>query len=316
MAKKLIRLTESDLHKIVKECIGNILIKESQLRCLLRENEGSETIEPTVSWVKSKYNEFNNKYFDGFLPKCSISVKPLGESCGHVKAGTFRFMNSKGSILYGGANVYYDSRNDRYEQINRDTIYRLLKPVITINSKYSAPPEQIENTIIHEMCHYYTFFNKDGSLRVADRENDMHGDDFMKAAEMVSEKSGGKIKINALLSSEDIKQYQASSYFEKGGFKICLAEYNGIEIFWYTKYPSIWIKFAFPMLKTDVINVTQDSNVLMLLKRYRYNQTTYTNKNLQVYGLDKAPQELVDAFGKARFEKVTRQNYDEIFGDD
>ena len=129
------------------------IIRESIFRLLTEEDSG--VIEPTVAWVKQKYNEFNAKYFDNFLPKCSISVKPLGEKAGGVLAGTFRFMNTQGFINLGDSFMY--CKNGEYFKLdNKENIYRLLKPTITINSKYKAPIKQLENTIIHEMCHYYT----------------------------------------------------------------------------------------------------------------------------------------------------------------
>lgn len=300
---KRIILKESSLHKL----LGNFL---------LEDNEKNEVIEPTVAWVKQKYNEFNEKYFDNFLPKCSISVRPLGEKGGYVLGGTFRFMNAKNALVGLGVNLVYNEDTGGYDEINKDTIYKVLKPVITINSKYSAPAKVLENTIIHEMCHYYTYFDKDGNFRNCDKENEHHGNDFLEAAKMISEKSNGEINIKRLLEAEEIEQLSASSYFEKGGYKICTTKYKGMDIFWYTKIPSIWIKFAYGMLSTDTINVTSDSQVLMLLKRYRYSQTTLRSKKLNAYDLSTVPNALIDAFNKAKFVEVKKEDFDKFFGDD
>ena len=136
----------------------------------------------------------------------------------------------------------------------------------------------------------------------------------MNAAQMISQKSGGKIQIKKLVDAEEFKTYNASSTFNKGGFKICTAPYNGQTLFWYTKY-DLWLQFAFSILRTQEIKVTEDNQVLMLLKRYRYNSTSLRNNNIQVYALDKAPEQLQDAFNNANFVTVNENNYQEILGE-
>lgn len=286
------------------------IIRESIFRLLTEEDSG--VIEPTVAWVKQKYNEFNAKYFDNFLPKCYISVKPLGEKAGYVLGGTFRFMNRQGFMNLGDSFMY--CKNGEYFKLdNKENIYRLLKPTITINSKYKVPIKQLENTIIHEMCHYYNYFNEDGSFRIADRENDGHGEDFLRAAEMISEKSGGEIQIKNVMDAEQVAALAASSYFDKDEYVICMTNYKERPIIWFTKYPDIWVKFAFSMLLTSEINVTSDSQVLMLLRRYKFKPCTYTTKNINAYFLDNAPSSLTNAVNNAKFVTVTKENYNSIF---
>lgn len=284
------------------------------IRQIIKEaiEQNDNVIEPTVSWVKQKYNEFNAKYFDNFLPKCYISVKPLGESAGMVLAGTFRFANKQGFMNLGDS--FMCCRNDEYFKLdNKNNIYRLLKPTITINSKYKAPVRQLENTIIHEMCHYYTHFNENGGLRIADSENKYHGNDFMKVAEMINEKSGGEVQIKDVMNAEEIKSLAASSYFDKDGYKICTANFNGRPIIWFTKYEDIWIKYTFSLLSTSEINVTNDAQLLMLLRRYKFNPCTYTTRNIKAYYLDNVPESITDAVNNARFVTVTKENYDSVF---
>ena len=298
---------------MINENVLRNIIRESITK-LLAEEENNDIIEPTVMWVKQKYVEFNAKYFDNFLPKCSISVKPLGEKAGCVLGGTFRFMNIHGFINLGDSFMYCKD-GEYFKLDNKENIYRLLKPTITINSKYKAPIKQLENTIIHEMCHYYNYFNNDGSLRISDKENDGHGEDFLMVAKMISEKSGGEIQIKNIMDAEEIKTLQASSYFNKDEYVICTTNYKGRPIVWFTKYPDIWVKFAFSMLLTNEINITNDSQVLMLLRRYKFRPCTYTTKNINAYFLDNAPSSLTDAVGNAKFITVTKENYDSVFGD-
>ena len=55
--------------------------------------------------------------------------------------------------------------------------------------------------------------------------------------------------------------------------------------------------------------------MLGLLKRYRYNSTSLRNNNIQAYALDKAPEQLQDAFNNANFVTVNENNYQEILGE-
>lgn len=287
------------IHDVIMEAISN--------------NSEQDKIEPTLELVKQKYNEFNELYFDGFLPKCIIRVKPIMEQVGLITAGNFRFAGYSNAILINGANLFYDPKKDCYGKLNVDTVYSALKPTITINSKYKTTLSALENTIIHEMCHYYTHFNEDGSFRLSDEENKHHGQDFINAAEMISRKSGGKVKITAVLNAEEIENLSASSYFEDDDVKICLADYDNGKVFWFTKYHSIWVKFMYSMLKTDTIDITTDPQVLMLLKRYGYRITSWRNNKPNAYMLDKAPKALVDAFNNARFITVKEGEYHKFF---
>ena len=301
---KIIRITETDLHNIIMDSVRQYLFED--------ENEGN--IEPTVAWMKQKYNEFNAIYFDNLLPKCHLKATPMAESGGKFRAGYMKMNHTSGVMIYNGANLYANPKTGGYDHIDKNNIYSIMKPVIAMNSNYSAPIDALENTLIHEMCHYYTWFNEDGSIRIPDKDNDLHGQDFMNAAQMITQQSGGKIQIKKLVDAEEFKTYKASSTFNKGGFKICTAPYNGQTLFWYTKY-DLWLQFAFSILRTQEIKVTEDNQVLMLLKRYRYNSTSLRNNNIQVYALDKAPEQLQDAFNNANFVTVNEDNYQEMLGE-
>jgi hypothetical protein len=67
------------------------------------------------------------------------------------------------------------------------------------------------------------------------------------------------------------------------------------------------------MLLTSEINVTSDSQVLMLLRRYKFKPCTYTTKNINAYFLDNAPSSLTNAVNNAKFVTVTKENYNSIF---
>lgn len=312
-----ITINENLLKQIVLESVKRI-IKES-----VNENfnngdanggdvNNNVNFEPTEMWAKQKYDEFNKKYFNGFLPKCRIKVGPLKETDGTMKAGYMK-MTSTGGFLT--LDCYYSERYG-YMKINRDTINKTLKPVIAINSNYSAPEKSIENTLIHEMCHFYTWFNPDGSIRIPDKDNNLHGSDFMEIASKIQEISGGEIMIKQLIDAEEMSKYTASSTFNKDGYKICLGNYNGKYVYWYTK-DNFWIGFGMSLINANEIKVTDDAQLLMLLKRTKHAPCRITLSQrapkMNAYALDSACESIKSQFEKANFITVNKQNCDEYF---
>jgi len=170
------------------------IIKESITRIIKESIEG-EFI-PTPQWIKQKYNEFNALYFDGVLPKCGLKLMSADTN----QLGTFHFSKKSNfkHFLWAGKPdkdgdiaLFYDKKNDCYVGVNRNNIYQTLGPVIAINIKYSRPLDDIENTLIHEMCHYWQFVVNG----IWKRSDEGHGEDFLEIAEQVYAKSNGKVKI-------------------------------------------------------------------------------------------------------------------------
>lgn len=79
-------------------------------------------IKPTKDYLKMKFNEYNELYFDGILPPCKISV--------HKAKGYFGSYN----ILSGN------------------------KPRISIAEYVYWTEEELKLTLIHEMVHHYVCF--------------------------------------------------------------------------------------------------------------------------------------------------------------
>lgn len=146
---------------------------------LLEEVEGNMV--PDRQWMQTKYNQFNQELFDGFLPPCRLIAKKLGPK--HL--GMYSTISANPDF-----------------PVTRENIYDVARPTIYLTTAYSAPEEDWENTLIHEMCHYYTQFDEEGNARRIDKENKGHGADFINAAKMVSDKSGGKYTIQRIATAE------------------------------------------------------------------------------------------------------------------
>ena len=84
---------------------------------------------PTVEYIQTRFDEYNLRYFEGSLPMLPIKLS-------HAKGflGKVTFVRRKQG-LFGGY------RNENF--------------VLRINVRMDLPETLIEDTILHEMIHYY-----------------------------------------------------------------------------------------------------------------------------------------------------------------
>jgi len=122
--------------------------------------EKQDKFKPTVSWMEEKYKEFNESLFLNSLGDCIFSVKPISDKA----YGRFQltapglYIESWSRRLY--VNIPYGQIANKY--VNSDIFFQEAQPMITLNGNYLATEEAWENTLVHEMCHYYTY--KDGRV--------------------------------------------------------------------------------------------------------------------------------------------------------
>lgn len=113
-------------------------------------------MKPTLEFVKERFAEFNRLCFDSSLPDI-----PLRISNARTYLGVSRY--HKRRKLLGGYEMYGFN--------------------ICISARFDLPEQEIEDTIIHEMIHYYIWQNgiKDTSAhgrefrRMMDNINNAHG---------------------------------------------------------------------------------------------------------------------------------------------
>ena len=143
-----------------------------------------EFIKPTVEWMSRTYNELNQLYFDGILGPCLFET--YSKSTWH------------GYFVMSGKHIHYNKRDRRLFKetmydgnvyINKRNFFELCKPKILLNLNYNATEESYTETMLHEMCHYYTYMN--GYV-----PKQAHGVDFKQIAAIVSAKSNGRFNIS------------------------------------------------------------------------------------------------------------------------
>lgn len=84
---------------------------------LFEEIEGNMV--PTKQWMQTKYNQFNQELFDGFLPPCRLMTKKLAPK--HL--GMYSTISANPNF-----------------PVTRENIYDVARPTIYLTTAYSAPP--------------------------------------------------------------------------------------------------------------------------------------------------------------------------------
>ena len=142
-------------------------------------------MKPTIDWLQEKYDEANEKFFNGKLGDCDFELNRSASS-------TLGFFNMKthmkierntrriyiADYLYDDEKFYLDSEN----------FAEYARPYISINLNYNAPEDAWFDTLVHEMCHYATYC--DG---YAPKQH--HGPEFKSLARRIYRLSDGKIDI-------------------------------------------------------------------------------------------------------------------------
>lgn len=150
-------------------------------------------MKPDQDWIEQKYNEFNKRYFDGVLNSCDLICQP----CTQKYLGLFTLLSKvsydkdtgRMFVIHFGNKIYVD-----YE-----SFVGLCDPRIILNTNYDAPESSWENTLIHEMCHYYTYM--DGYI-----PKQGHGKEFKAIAKKIYEKTDGEIVITTTDKSGNFTQ--------------------------------------------------------------------------------------------------------------
>ena len=162
-------------------------------------SNSDERFTPTVDWIAEKYFELNEWLFNGKLGNCLFEVYTSGKGM-ERSLGHFRFT---------GQGVKYNKRTRRMYwvdpvwldvleiDITADNFVEYTKPMIGLNGNYKRTEHMWLNTLVHEMCHYYTYM--DGRVPVQ-----AHGTEFRRIGQIVGARSNGVFDIKRLCDAENI----------------------------------------------------------------------------------------------------------------
>lgn len=169
-----------------------------------------KNFKPTVAWMNEKYNEMNNLLFNGKLDACDFTIFTTGKGSQGRTLGWFcmKGKNLKGEQYTRKMFVYINVSSPssflpltRKEYINKNNFYELCKPLIGLNGNYRGTEQAFLTTLVHEMCHYYTYMNGYAPTQA-------HGREFKYIAEHVTSQSNGVFSIQRLATAEQMTEFE------------------------------------------------------------------------------------------------------------
>lgn len=158
----------------------------------------SRDFKPTTSWMAEKYDEMNAKLFNGELGGCEFEIFTRGAGSQGGVLGWFA-CNNKGHIEANRSTrrMYY-SVGGRDVAIVRDNFVSLFRPVIKLNGNYSGEERSFLLTLVHEMCHYYTYM-----YGILPKQG--HGPEFRHICSVIESRSHGEFSIGRVASAEQMQ---------------------------------------------------------------------------------------------------------------
>lgn len=157
---------------------------------------------PTPEWMAEKYDEMNSLLFGGKLMDCDFGIFTTGRGS---EGGVLGWFKITGRNIKGRRSTRRLFKRYGWDtiDINRSNFVELCKPRIELNGNYSGKEESFLTTLVHEMCHYYTYMN--GYMPAQ-----AHGREFKMACAMVQSESGGRFTIQRVATSEQMSGLELS----------------------------------------------------------------------------------------------------------
>lgn len=157
---------------------------------------------PTPEWMAEKYDEMNSLLFGGKLMDCDFGIFTTGRGSEGGVLGWFKITGRNIKGRRSTRRLFKQYGWDTID-INRSNFVELCKPRIELNGNYSGKEESFLTTLVHEMCHYYTYMN--GYMPAQ-----AHGREFKMACAMVQSESGGRFTIQRVATSEQMSGLELS----------------------------------------------------------------------------------------------------------
>lgn len=168
-----------------------------------------EKFKVTVEWMKDRYEKANRELFRGELGQCYFEAVPTRPN----NLGNFRMDVRSGELAYSKGDRRMFKKGPNYDPyawggspgvkiyINKDNFFEYCRPTIKMNTMYTGTENSLYNTLVHEMCHYYTYMY--GRI-----PRQAHGTEFRQIAMVVSNRSNGLFNIQRLASADEMEGYQ------------------------------------------------------------------------------------------------------------
>ena len=151
----------------------------------------TRSFRPTVEWMAKRYDEANKKLFGGVLGKCDFGVFTTGRGS---RGGINGWFKLTGEGVWRSP-INYTSLFVKNTKLNSDNFVELGKPRIELNGNKRGSEWAFMVTLVHEMCHYYTYRNGFRPARP-------HGKEFKKIASEIARITDNQIIVTTHTSPE------------------------------------------------------------------------------------------------------------------
>lgn len=163
--------------------------------------EVDKTFKPDKQWMAQKYQEMNQWLFNGELGQCYFDIFTSGRGSEGNVLGWFKIKGSNIRVNRHSRKMFKDGWDEIY--IDKSNFYNICYPTIELNGNYSGTEHGFLATLVHEMCHYYTYMNG-----YAPRQG--HGREFKYIGMIVSSRSNDMFTIQRLASAEQMTEMELS----------------------------------------------------------------------------------------------------------
>lgn len=246
----------------------------------------TRSFKPTVEWMAERYNEANQKLFNGALGECDFNVFTTGRGSQGGTLGWFKIA-ARGIMADRHSRKMFKQGLDRV-YVDRKNFVEMCHPTIELNGNYSGTEHGFLATLVHEMCHYYTYMNgycpKQG-----------HGPEFRQIGSIVSSRSNGLFTIKRLASAEDMSQLELNDEMKaKREKRLNNKKASVTAVLVFTIYGKVKLTMTSSQNLIDTISneenrrgenvvTSNDSNVIDYLfsKGYRKNMRTWRYWSLE-----------------------------------
>lgn len=245
-----------------------------------------KTFKPTTEWMAIKYDEMNNMLFDGELGDCRFKVFTTGRGSQGGTLGWFKITGHGIKVNRYTRRMFIGGWTNEY--IDRSNFVQLCRPQIELNGNYSGTELGFLTTLVHEMCHYYTYMNG-----YCPRQG--HGAEFRSIGSYVSSRSNGMFTIQRLASAEQMSQLELNDEMKAKREKRLAnkkASVTAIIVFTKEGQVKLTITSSQSLIRTisseeerrgNNVVTTNDANVIEFLfsKGYRNNMRTWRYWSLE-----------------------------------
>ena len=165
---------------------------------MIEVNTEDRNFAPTIEWMRRRYYEMNDILFKGELGECDFKIFTTGKGSQGRTLGWFG-MQAPVKVRRRHRRMFVETHYPYYDEIIIDSnnFAAVCRPQIQLNGNYTGTEYGFLATLVHEMCHYYTYMRGWAPTQA-------HGREFRTIGEIVSYRSNDLFTIQRLATAEDM----------------------------------------------------------------------------------------------------------------